>query len=180
MADIYEIDNRLQTLCNEMFDTETGEIVQDEETFNKLFDEIQLDLNAKIENTMCFVKNLNADAKAIKDEKAQLDKREKQKEALANRLQNRIDYYIKHQYMDKNGNVDNQALNKYKFETPKVRISYAKSSSVNITDMTQLDKKFIKTETTETPIKSDIKDAIKNGEAVNGAEIVTKVTMRVK
>ena len=34
MADIYEIDNRLQTLCNEMFDTETGEIVQDEETFN--------------------------------------------------------------------------------------------------------------------------------------------------
>ena len=97
MADIYEIDNRLQTLCNEMFDTETGEIVQDEETFNKLFDEIQLDLNAKIENTMCFVKNLNADAKAIKDEKAQLDKREKQKEALANRLQNRIDYYIKHQ-----------------------------------------------------------------------------------
>ena len=114
MADIYEIDNRLQTLCNEMFDTETGEIVQDEETFNKLFDEIQLDLNAKIENTMCFVKNLNADAKAIKDEKAQLD------------------------------------------------------------------KKFIKTEITETPIKSDIKDAIKNGEAVNGAEIVTKVTMRVK
>ena len=169
MADIYEIDNRLQTLCNEMFDTETGEIVQDEESFNKIFDEIQLDLNAKIENTMCFVKNLNADAKAIKDEKAQLDKREKQKEALANRLQNRIDYYIKH-----------QALNKYKFETPKVRISYAKSSSVNITDMTQLDKKFIKTEITETPIKSDIKDAIKNGESVNGAEIVTKVTMRVK
>ena len=82
--------------------------------------------------------------------------------------------------MDKDGNVDNQSLNKYKFETPKVRISYAKSSSVNITDMTQLDKKFIKTEITETPIKSDIKDAIKNGEAVNGAEIVTKVTMRVK
>ena len=81
---------------------------QDEETFNKLFDEIQLNLNAKIENTMCFVKNLNADAKAIKEEKAQLDKREKQKEALADRLQNRIDYYIKHQYMDKNGNVDNQ------------------------------------------------------------------------
>ena len=121
MADIYEIDNRLQTLCNEMFDTETGEIVQDEETFNKLFDEISLDLNDKIENTMCFVKNLNADAKAIKEEKAQLDKREKQKEALADRLQNRIDYYIKHQYMDANGNVDNQALNKYKLKHQRLR-----------------------------------------------------------
>lgn len=180
MSNLYEIDERLQTLCNEMFDTETGEIVEDEETFNKLFDEIQMDLATKIENTTCFIKNLNSDIEAFKTEEKILAQRRKTKENLVNRLQNRIDNYIRLSYTDKDGNLDFKGLNKYKFETPKCKISYGKSSSVSITDMTQLDDKFIKVETTETPKKADIKQAIQNGEDVKGAEIVTNLNMRIK
>ena len=53
---LYDIDERLKVLEEYGIDSETGEILS-EEDFYKLYDEIQMDLNTKIENTICFVKN---------------------------------------------------------------------------------------------------------------------------
>ena len=67
MANLYEIDYQLQMLEDYMVDVETGEIL-DEDSFNAKFDEIQMALNEKIESSICFVKNLQADIEAFKTE----------------------------------------------------------------------------------------------------------------
>ena len=143
MASLYEIDERLRALENYLVDSETGEIIETEEEFNKLFDEIQMDLANKIESTMCFYKNLQSDISAFKEEEKKLAQRRKVKENLAERLKNRIDNYIEQQYTDEEGNLDKDGLNKFKFETPKVKISYRKSETVEVENVDLLPKEFV-------------------------------------
>lgn len=179
MASLYEIDERLRMLEDCLVDIETGEIVQTEEEFNKLFDEIQMDLSTKIESTMCFYKNLQSDINAFKEEEKNLAKRRKVKENLAERLKNRIDNYITHQFTDEEGNVDTDNLNKWKMETPKVKLSYRKSESVD-TDLDLIPKKFIKKKIELSADKAEIKKLLKEGKSIKGATLITKYNMQVK
>lgn len=176
---LYEIDEKLRVLEEYGVDEETGELL-DEDQFNAKFDEIQMALNDKIESSICFVKNLNAEVEAFKAEEKNLAQRRKIKENLAERIKNRIDTYIKAQYTDEEGNIDIVGLNKYKMETPKMKLSYRKSESVNITDIDSIPKKYIKTKTEISADKTNIKKAIKAGQDINGAELVTNINMQVK
>ena len=67
MANLYEIDYQLRVLEDYMCDPDTGELL-DEDSFNAKFDEIQMALSEKIENSMCFYKNLQSDIEAFKIE----------------------------------------------------------------------------------------------------------------
>lgn len=180
MASLYEIDERLQMLENYLVDSETGEIIQTEEEFNKLFDEIQMDLNNKIESTMCFYKNLQSDISAFKEEEKKLSQRRKVKENLAERLKNRIDKYIEQQYTDEEGNLDKDGLNKFKFETPKVKISYRKSETVEVEDIDSLPKEFVKEKIEKSADKMALKQYLKVGKNVKGAKLITNINMQVK
>lgn len=183
MANLYEIDEQLKVLEEYMCDPETGEMLSDEEFYKKL-DEVQMALSDKIENTMCFYKNLMSDVEQFKSEEKKIAERRKVKENLANRLQNRIDYYIRHQFTDENGDIDKESLNKYKFETPKVKLSYRKSDKIEIKDLSKVPKEYIKEhELSESDIKkADIKKLMKqNGEVDNDyAKIETNIGMQVK
>ena len=176
---LYEINNQLTILEEYMIDPDTGELL-DEDQFNAKFDEIQMALNDKIESSICFVKNLNAEVEAFKTEEKNLAQRRKIKENLAERIKNRIDAYIKAQYTDEEGNIDTVELNKYKMETPKMKLSYRKSESVNITNIDSVPKEYIKTKTEVLADKTNIKKAIKAGRHINGAELVTNINMQVK
>lgn len=176
---LYEINDQLAILEEYSVDPDTGELL-DEDQFNAKFDEIQMALNDKIESSICFVKNLNAEVEAFKAEEKNLAQRRKVKENLAERIKNRIDTYIKAQYTDEEGNVDTVGLNKYKMETPKMKLSYRKSESVNITDIDSVPKEYIKTKTEVLADKTNIKKAIKAGQYIDGAELVTNINMQVK
>ena len=65
---LYEIDNAIL----ECVDMETGEIVDTEKLAA-----LQMERDQKIENIGCWIKNLNADAKALKEEKDNLAARQK-------------------------------------------------------------------------------------------------------
>ena len=82
MASLYEIDERLRLLEEYNVDAETGEILS-EEDFNAKFDEIQMALTDKIENTMAFYKCLMSDVEAFKTEEKRLAERRRAKENLA-------------------------------------------------------------------------------------------------
>lgn len=180
MASLYEIDARLRALEEMLVDVDTGEIIQTEEEFNKLFDEIQMDLTNKIESTMSFYKNLQSDVEAFKKEEQNIAKRRKVKENLAERLKKRIDSYIVYQFTDENGEVDTEKLNKYKFETPKVKLSYRKSDKVEIDDVSKLPKEFVKETIEYSPDKKEIGKMLKDGKSVDGAHLVTNYNMQVK
>lgn len=176
---LYEIDERLRILEEYQVDPETGEVLSDEE-FNKLFDEVQMDLNSKIENTICFAKSLEAEAEAIKAEEKKLAERRKAKENLSERLKKRINDYITWQFTDEEGNVDTVGLNKFKFDSPKAYISYRKSEKVNVLDAEKLPSEFVTVKTETKPNLTEIKKAIKNGKEIEGCSLVTNLNMQIK
>ena len=106
---IYEIDNEMFSLIDE----ETGEIKDYE-----AFEELQMQREEKIENVALWYKNLIAESKAIREEEKALAERRKSLENKAENLKNFI----------------NRTLQGNKFATPKVAISYRKSTAVEVDD----------------------------------------------
>lgn len=151
---LYEIDQEIMNCV----DMETGEIIDPAR-----LDELQMDRDIKIENIACWIKNLYADAEAFKTEKQSFADRQKAAEDKAESLKKYLANYLAGQ----------------KFSTPKVAISFRKTSSVNVTDMTLIPKKYLKF-ADPTPDKTAIKNAIKNGERVSEAELVDGKSMSIK
>ena len=156
---IYEIDDAITSLV----DMETGEI-EDE----KRFDELQMERTRKIENTGCYYKNLIAEAKAMKEEEANLARRRKAVENKAERIKNLLAY----------------ALNGDKFESPKVRCSYRKAKRVQVDDdfvaWAEEHAGDLLTFKEPVPNRTAIKAALEDGREIEHAEIVTNESLQVK
>lgn len=151
---LYEIDQEIMNCV----DMETGEIIDPVR-----LDELQMNRDTKIENIACWIKNLNADAEAFKAEKQSFADRQKAAENKAESLKKYLANYLAGQ----------------KFSTPKVAISFRKTSSVNVTYISQLPEEFLKF-ADPTPDKTTIKNAIKAGTTVAGAEIVEGQSISIK
>ena len=156
---IYEIDKGILDLI----DPETGE-VSDYETFQNL----QMERNAKVENVALWIKELTAEAKAIRDEENALAERRK---AAENKVERLKEYLVR-------------ALDGEKFKTPKVAISYRASEAVDISDgfIEWADKNApeLLKYAEPSPSKTAIKEAIKNGKEIQFATIETKSSIQIK
>ena len=156
---IYEIDDSILSLV----DMETGEI-EDE----KRFDELQMKRTQKIENIGCYYKNLVAEAKAMREEEANLAQRRKAVENKAERIKSLLAY----------------ALNGDKFESPKVRCSYRKAKSIQVDDSfvawAREHADDLLTFKEPTPNRTAIKAALEDGREIQHAEIVTSESLQVK
>ena len=108
---LYEIDEQLEQLI----DPETGEILD----FNA-FDNLMMQRDEKIENVALWIKNLKAEAKALKEEKDMFAQRER----VVNKKIERLTFFL------------TQALNGSRFHTDRVSISWRKSKA------TVLDSRF--------------------------------------
>ena len=155
MSSLYEINEQLLNLT----DSETGEI-EDWSAFEAL----QLARDEKIENIALYYKNLLAEAAALKAEEKSFSDRRKRAENKAESLKN----YLA------------TSLNGSKFNTTKVSISYRKSTSVEV-DETKLPANWLR----EIPAsyvvdKVEIAKALKAGEAIEGATLVTNNKIQVK
>ena len=139
-------------------DMETGEIID----IDKL-DQLQMDRDKKIENIALWIKNLLSDAEALKAQKQTFADRQKAAENKAESLKKYLSAYL-----------DGQ-----KFSTEKVAISFRKTSSVNITDFSKVPESFLKY-AEPTVDKTGIKNAIKLGENVPGAEIIEGNSISIK
>lgn len=155
MASIYEINEQIM----QCIDFETGEII-DAEKLNAL----QIEKDKKIENIACWIKNLNAEAQDIKAEEQALAERRKSKENIAERLK---------QYLS-------EILRATPFESARAKITFRKSTSVNITDESKVTDDFKKVETVVKIDKRAIADALKQGEIIDGAELVENQNIQIK
>ena len=174
MANIWDIDERIVNLIENHFDIETGEIFESEEELAKKIDEVSLELDTKIENIGCYIKNLEADVEAFKKEENNLETRRKQTERKIESLKRYLNGYLMACYPNDSDRA------KWKFKTPKVVLGYRKSSSVEVPDIEKLDKKYLKITTKVDPDKKAIGDAIKNGEEVSGAFIKQNINLNIK
>ena len=112
-------------------------------------DELNIAREEKIESICLWIKNLRAEASAIKDEEKNLTERRKAKENKADRLES---------YVASN-------LQGKPFETSKVKVSWRKSESVEILNEDAVPDSFLDIQVVRKPMKAEIKKRLKEAEA---------------
>lgn len=155
---LYEIEDAILNCL----DPETGEIIDE-----ALFDELNMKREEKIENILLAVKNLTAEAKAIREEELNLAKRRKVAENKAESLKNFVA-----------GILDGM-----NFKTPRVVATWRKSEGVVVGSVSDLMKNnlddYLKYKEPE-PDKTKIKAALKSGVKIPGCYIEERNNLNIK
>lgn len=151
---LYEIDAAIL----DCIDAETGEVV-DADKLNAL----QIERSEKIEAVALWIKDLTAEAAALKAEKQAFEARQKAAEKKAESLR---------QWLA-------DALDGQKFKTTRCAVSFRKTESVEVPDVWALADDFLRY-SDPTPDKAKIKEALKAGETVAGATLVERQSMTIK
>ena len=151
---LYEID---QAILN-CIDLETGEIIDTEQ-----LDKLTMEREAKLENVACWIKELKAEAEALKAEKQRLAERQKVAENKMESLKNYLAYAL-----------DGQA-----FKTVRASVTFKKSQAVEIVDIYKLDENYLRYKEPEAD-KTAIKEALKQGKTVAGATLVENTSVIIK
>ena len=157
---IYEIDQAIMKCV----DLETGEIINTEQ-----LDKLQMDRDTKLENVACWIKELTAEAEAIKAEKQILANRQKVAENKAESLKKYLAY----------------VLDGKKFSTAKCEVSFRTTESVKVTaegleNLMREGKDDLLTYKTPEPNNTAIKQAIKDGLSVAGVQLVQNIRTIIK
>lgn len=152
---LYEIDEAILDLVDE----ETGEVIDLE-----ALEMLEMERDKKISNVACWIKDLKAEAEAIKAEKMNLAKRQAT-------CENKVEQLKK--YLA-------DALGGVKFKDSRCSISYRKSESVQLDDMAifKLPDEFVKIE--KSPKLTEIKNAIKEGQSFEGVKLVTNNNIQIR
>ena len=157
---LYEIDNAIL----ECIDFETGEIID----IDRLND-LRMERDSKIENVACWIKDLKAEAEAIKAEKQALAERQKVAENKVESLKKWLAY----------------ALQGNKFSTAKCSVSFRNTESVEVTpegleNLMRGGNDELLTYKQPEPNKTAIKAAIKDGLNVDGVQLIQNVSTIIK
>ena len=163
---IWEIDREIEKLVNSV-DEETGEVMFDVDAL----DALQMEREQKIENLALAVKNMTAEAKAIKAEEESLTTRRKALEAKADRAKEYLAY----------------VCNGEGFKSAKTVVSFRNSTSCEVDD------DFInwaKEDPTRAELylryaepkvdKKALTDVLKIGTVIPFARLVTKQNINIK
>lgn len=151
---LYEIDAEIMSLI----DDETGEILDVER-----FDELSGERDAKVENICLWIKNLKAEAEALKAEKEAFAQRQKVAENKMNSLKEFVSKYLEYT----------------SFKTTKVNVSFRKSESLEILDVYKIPEDYLEYKEPKVD-KTALKQAIKAGASIEGATIVDKLNIQIK
>lgn len=152
---LYEIDEALV----ECFDPETGEV-----TDLDAYENLQGERDKKIEGIACIIKNRQALIDALKAEKKRMDDR-------ISTLENQNDNTKA--FLD-------SVLQGHRFETEKAVCSYRKSTRVDITDISKIPDEYLNVKTEIAPMKTAIKQALKDNKDVPGCALIETNNLSIK
>lgn len=151
---LYEIDNAILGCV----DVETGEIFDMDK-----FEELSMTRDAKIENVCLWIKNLKAEAEALKAEKESFAQRQKAAENKMESLKKYIGSY----------------LEGTPFKTAKVQVSFRKTESLEISEDATIPDEFLRFKEPEVN-KVELKKAIKAGQTFGGVQIIENKSICIK
>ena len=159
---LYEIDNRITEAFEAAIDPETGEIVNAEAY--KALNSLQIAFEQKAEGVLLWIKNLLADAEALKKEKQAFEARQRAAENKAESLKRYI----------------SGVLAGEKFSTDRVSVTWRKSVRVEFSgDVRSLPVECIREKDPEVR-KDELKKILKAGAVVPGAQLVTDQSIQIK
>lgn len=161
---LFEIDDAIQR-CVKLesgdgyVDTETGEIID-----TAAIEQLEMDRDTKIRNIACWIKNLEADEKALADQIKIFTAR---KNAAKNKRESLKSYLA-------------AFLHGSKWQNSEVAISWRKSESVEVANIDNLPEKYQRIVTTIEANKQQLKADLKSGVEVAGVQLVTKNNIQIK
>lgn len=159
---LYEIKEQYLNALNNLEVDEDGEI-----TNIDVIDKAEGDFKDKAEAVACYIKSLDAEAKALKEEIENLSTRMKSKQNYSEKLKDYLSFCMESAQVER-------------IETPKVNLYFRNSSKVVVDDEAAIDEKYIVTKTTTSISKSAIKDDIRSGMEVTGAHVETTRSLQIK
>lgn len=151
---LFEIDSAIL----DCVDVETGEIFDEVK-----FEELALERDVKIENICLWIKNLKAEAEALKAEKDAFAQRQKAAENKMESLKKYISTYL-----------DGAA-----FKTAKVAVSFRKSESVEVDEGANIPDEYLRFKEPEVN-KTELKKALKDGKKIDGVCLVEKQNIQIR
>lgn len=151
---LYEIDNEILGCV----DAETGEIFDIDK-----FEELELTRDTKIESICLWIKNLKAEAEALKAEKDAFAARQKSAENKMESLKRYISGY----------------LDGTPFKNAKVQVSFRKSEAVEIMEGAIIPDEYLRFKEPEVN-KTELKKALKSGIVLEGVSIVENQNIQIK
>lgn len=160
---LFEIDEAIEKAFSLAIDPETGEVNGDGMT---LLDSLYMEREKKIENIACYIKNLKADAAALKAEKDAFAKRQKQAENKAEALSRYL--------MD--------ALNGEKFTSNRCSVSFRHTTKVALDEgvtIYDIDTHFVRMKEPELD-KAAIKKALEDGNTIAGVHMEDGLSMTIR
>jgi len=164
---LYEIDSQIKGIIDRIYDSELFEDgVVTEVDFEELR-QLKEDRNTKLENIGLYIKNLDAEAAAIKTEEENLYKRRKRAENKAEGLRRLII----------NSLIES---GEKEISTARMRARIRTSKKTEIVDLDSIPEEFVEVKTTKQPDKKAIKEAIEAGREIAGAQIVLNQTVRIE
>lgn len=165
MSTLYELDREyLEALNNAVsVDEETGEVFINQDQLNA----IGAAYEAKIDNIVCFVKNMQALSEAIKKEEAALNKRRAALDKKADWWKRYIAESMTLRGLDK-------------IETPRNKLSFRTSKSVAVTNESLIDDRYFHTVLEKKLDKKLLLADLKNGAEIEGCELLVKSNLQIK
>jgi Skp family chaperone for outer membrane proteins len=160
---LYEIKREIEEAIDAMFasvDEETGEVSED--AVNKLA-ELNAARDEKLDNIGAYIKNLMAEAEAIKAEEKKLADRRR---VIENKVE-RLKAYVA------------SILGGQKWSSARVAYSFRKSEKV-IVDENNLPKTYMVKKVEFAPDKKTIKELLKSGKKIRGAYIEESQNIQIK
>jgi hypothetical protein len=164
---LYELTNDYLALLNAIDNDEIPE-----EAIADTLEAITASIEDKADSIACLLKNLDAECKAIKAEEERLAERRKAKEKSHERIKQYLSDTLQRAGLDK-------------IETARNRITFRKSETVEIVDevfikWAQMHRDDLLKYSAPTANKTEIKKALKDGIAIEGAELRINSNIQIK
>ena len=160
---IYQIQNEYLLLINQII--ENGGEVTPQQELNLQITRDQL--QDKGTNYAFVIKKLDAECDIIDSEIKRLSELKKVRQNACERLKSNISHAM-------------QIFEVDKIESPLIKLSFRKSQSVNVADVNSLPVEYKTIKVTESADKLKIKQALLNGEVIEGCEIINNNNLQIK
>lgn len=140
----------------------------DDETWQDTLESIDSAIEQKADGVMYVIRNLEVDVIGLKDE----EKRLKSKREVAERKIKRLKQYLQENM---------EAVGKTKFKTQLFAYNIQNNpASLKLTDEKLIPEKYYTVETSRKYDNKAIKDDLKAGQVINGAELKTSQSLRIR
>lgn len=157
MASLYQLNNAYAQIQQMIEDGQEGL----EDTLASITDAVE----EKLEAYAMVIKNIESDVEGIKSEEKRLAERRKIMENGITRMKQAIAETL-------------QGSGQDKVKTEKFTFSFRKSSKVEVSDIDSLPEKFVKIERTVS--RSELTQALKSGEQIEGAQLVENQSLQIR